>query len=145
MGLSCRPYALPDCPMTLLLPAHAALLGEVRGLIDQAQQHVAQAANSALTLLYWQVGLRIQREVLRGQRAEYGEQIMSTLSAQLVAEYGATSRATRSSQRQHSRSAILRSHQSVCGAIHKTPIPTFPRPFGLLRSPLWGKGGVGGL
>lgn len=64
------------------------LLAELRGLIDAARQHVAQAANATLTMLYWQVGQRIRKEVLNDQRAEYGEQIMSTLSTQLVREYG---------------------------------------------------------
>lgn len=65
-----------------------ALLSELRGLIDTARQHVAQTANAALTMLYWHVGQRIRREVLKNARAEYGEQIVSTLSTQLVAEYG---------------------------------------------------------
>lgn len=65
-----------------------ALLFELRGLIESARRHVAQTANATLTMLYWQVGRRIQREVLKNERAEYGEQIVSTLSTQLVAEYG---------------------------------------------------------
>ena len=64
------------------------LLGELRGLIDAARQQVAQTVNATLTLLYWRVGQRIRREVLQDQRAEYGEQIVSTLSTQLVREYG---------------------------------------------------------
>ncbi|RYF82659.1 MAG: DUF1016 domain-containing protein [Comamonadaceae bacterium] len=64
------------------------LLSELRGLIDQARRHVAQTANSAQTLLYWHMGLRIGREVLKGRRADYGEQIVATLSTQLVQEYG---------------------------------------------------------
>jgi predicted nuclease of restriction endonuclease-like (RecB) superfamily len=65
-----------------------ALLGELRGLIEQARQQVAQAANSALTMLYWQMGQRIQREVLRDGRAGYGVQILATLSQELARDYG---------------------------------------------------------
>jgi len=65
-----------------------ALLTELRGLIEAARQRVAQAANSTLTMLYWHVGLRIRNEVLREGRAEYGEQIIATLSAQLMRDYG---------------------------------------------------------
>ena len=69
--------------------AHAkSLLSELRGLIEQARQHVAQTANSTLTLLYWQVGARLQREVLHDGRAEYGQQILATLSHELVRDYG---------------------------------------------------------
>lgn len=38
--------------------------------------------------LYWQIGKRIREDVLQEQRAEYGEQIVSSLSHQLTAEYG---------------------------------------------------------
>lgn len=34
----------------------ASLLPELRSLIEQARQHVAQAANRTLTMLYWKVG-----------------------------------------------------------------------------------------
>lgn len=71
------------------MPAdEAALLNDVRGLIANARDVTAAAVNSALVLLYWQVGTRIRTEVLRSKRAYYGEQIVPTLSAQLVAEFG---------------------------------------------------------
>ena len=64
------------------------LVTELRGLIEQARQHVAQTANSAVTMLYWHVGLRIRGEVLKETRASYGERIVATMSRQLVSEYG---------------------------------------------------------
>ena len=64
------------------------LVNELRGLIEQARQHVAQTANSTLTLLHWKLGARIQGEILQGARASYGEEILPTLSAKLVPEYG---------------------------------------------------------
>jgi hypothetical protein len=72
----------------LIQKPHAALLTELRGLIDGARQHVAQTANATLTMLYWHVGQRIRREVLRGGRAGYGEEILATLSQELVKDYG---------------------------------------------------------
>lgn len=39
-------------------------------------------------MLYWKVGERIRREVLKQDRAEYGGEIVATLSQQLTAEYG---------------------------------------------------------
>ena len=65
-----------------------SLLAEIRALIEDTRRHVAQTANSALTLLHWRLGERISREVLQGQRASYGEEILPTLSAKLVPEYG---------------------------------------------------------
>lgn len=43
----------------------------------------AQAVNSALVGLYWEVGHRIHAEVLKSKRANYGEEIVATLSRQL--------------------------------------------------------------
>ncbi len=68
--------------------ASNALLSELRGLIEAARQHFAQAANATLTMLYWHLGQRIHEEVLNKGRAEYGEQILPTLSAKLVQDYG---------------------------------------------------------
>jgi predicted nuclease of restriction endonuclease-like (RecB) superfamily len=64
------------------------LLGDIRSLIEQNRQQLVSTVNSALTLLYWQIGQRIHSEVLRGERAAYGEQIVSALSRQLAVEYG---------------------------------------------------------
>jgi predicted nuclease of restriction endonuclease-like (RecB) superfamily len=64
------------------------LLSEVRDLIVEARQRTAQAVNAGLTLLYWQVGDRIRREVLKEKRAEYGAEILQALSARLEAEFG---------------------------------------------------------
>ena len=64
------------------------LLRDLRLLIEQARGHVAQAVNSELVMLYWRVGQRINEDVLKGRRAEYGKQIFSTLSGKLSADYG---------------------------------------------------------
>jgi hypothetical protein len=46
------------------------------------------AVNSELTTLFWRIGRRIHTQVLSGQRAGYGEEILSTLATQLMREYG---------------------------------------------------------
>jgi len=69
-------------------PTEQQLLGDIRTLIEQGRQQLATTVNSALTILYWQIGQRIHHEVLQGERAAYGEQIVSTLSRQLEQEYG---------------------------------------------------------
>ncbi len=65
-----------------------ALLQEIRQLIDDSRSRLAATVNSALTLLYWNIGRRIHTEVLKGERAEYGEQIIATLAKQLETSYG---------------------------------------------------------
>jgi len=64
------------------------LLHDVRELILSAREHVAQAINAGLTLLYWQVGDRIRREILKEKRAEHGERIVSSLAVRLEREFG---------------------------------------------------------
>jgi len=65
------------------------LLKDLRELIATARQDVARQVNSALVLLYWRIGKRIREDVLKEERAGYGEQILPTLSAELMKEFGA--------------------------------------------------------
>jgi predicted nuclease of restriction endonuclease-like (RecB) superfamily len=78
-------------PRTLALkPAALAspLLADVRELILTAREAVARTVTAGLTLLYWGIGHRIRVDVLKESRAEYGEEIVQTLSAQLEKEFG---------------------------------------------------------
>src|SRR5690606_3674986 len=68
--------------------AEAKLLTDLRDMIQRARSGVAQAVNSAVVLLYWEIGRRIRTEILDEKRAEYGEEIVSTVSRQLAAEFG---------------------------------------------------------
>jgi predicted nuclease of restriction endonuclease-like (RecB) superfamily len=65
-----------------------ALTADIRRLIEGARQQVAQAVNAGLASLYWQIGRRIRQDILRERRAEYGAEIVATLSRQLVPEFG---------------------------------------------------------
>jgi len=58
------------------------------GLIRQARKTVAQGVDSALVLLYWQIGQRIGQNTLKNRRAGYGEQVLRSLSGKLTAEFG---------------------------------------------------------
>jgi len=64
------------------------LLGDIRQVIEAAREHTAQAVNSTLVTMYWQIGKRVRQDVLGNERADYGKEIVQTLSAQLTAEYG---------------------------------------------------------
>uniref|UniRef100_UPI001FF72733 DUF1016 N-terminal domain-containing protein n=1 Tax=Ralstonia pseudosolanacearum TaxID=1310165 RepID=UPI001FF72733 len=74
--------------MSALTVNHAALVADIRQLIDSARQRVALAVNAELTLLYWQVGRRVHAEVLQGERAAYGQEVVKALAARLTADYG---------------------------------------------------------
>ena len=72
-------------PITLNSPQ--ALLGEIRALIESARQRATAKVNSELTMLFWRIGRRVRTEVLEGERAGYGEQIVPALAAQLTRDY----------------------------------------------------------
>jgi predicted nuclease of restriction endonuclease-like (RecB) superfamily len=65
-----------------------SLISELSKLIDRSKEQVVIQANSALTLLFWDIGTRINKEILQHKRADYGKQIVSTLSTQLSEKYG---------------------------------------------------------
>ncbi|HZT40681.1 MAG TPA: PDDEXK nuclease domain-containing protein [Chthonomonadaceae bacterium] len=69
-------------------PDVTGLLGDIRQLIEQARERMAVAVNRELTLLHWHIGDRIRKDILREERAPYGEQIVITLSAHLTQEFG---------------------------------------------------------
>jgi len=68
--------------------APKALLTEVREFILEARRQTARMVDAGLTLLYWQIGGRVRREILRDKRAGYGERIISALGRQLESEFG---------------------------------------------------------
>ena len=57
-------------------------------IIEQAQRLAYQAVNETLIKRNWLLGMRIQHEVLKDQRAEYGEQVIKTLAKDLTKTYG---------------------------------------------------------
>jgi hypothetical protein len=61
-----------------ILPS--GLLEDIRKMIHEARESIARTVNTAQTALYWKVGLRIRQDVLKEKRADYGAQILSTLS-----------------------------------------------------------------
>ncbi|PAM94000.1 hypothetical protein B4N84_13015 [Flavobacterium sp. IR1] len=64
------------------------LLYELSQLIEQSKHQVSIQANSAITILFWQVGNHINQDILENKRAEYAKKIVSTLSTQLKEQYG---------------------------------------------------------
>lgn len=67
---------------------HGNLLADIRQLIEATKSQVASTVNSAMTLMYWHIGDRINRDVLGGERAIYGKQIVARLAQNLQTEYG---------------------------------------------------------
>ena len=66
----------------------AELLNDLRQIINAARTHVAATAKYEVTMMYWNIGNRINRDVLNNERAEYGKQIVAQVARQLQEEYG---------------------------------------------------------
>lgn len=71
-----------------VMPTEESLFNELSQLIEQSQLQVAAQVNSALTMLFWHIGYRINQNILQNKRADYGKQIVVTLSQQLTEKYG---------------------------------------------------------
>lgn len=69
-------------------PETAVLLSDIRSLIEAARMRVSTTANAEMVLLYWHIGDRIRKDILGMERADYGKQIVQTLSGKLILEYG---------------------------------------------------------
>ncbi len=78
-------------PTTLKPGEKNQLFISIRELIELSKQQVSVSVNATMSLLYWQIGKRINIEIESQNRSEkYGKQIVATLCRQLDAEYGAS-------------------------------------------------------
>lgn len=68
-----------------------SLFLDIKNIIDSAKKDLAVQVNSAMSALYWEIGNRINQDLLKEKRAEYGKQIVSQLTKQLRTEYGSNS------------------------------------------------------
>jgi len=64
------------------------LLKDLITIIEQGKQQTAVQVNSTMTLVFWQVGKRINEDILQHKRAAYGKQVVVNISEQLTSQYG---------------------------------------------------------
>ena len=65
------------------------LIQEIKRIVTQARQKAYTAINSAMVEAYWQMGKRIVEQEQQGKdRADYGSQLLKSLSKELTAEFG---------------------------------------------------------
>lgn len=70
------------------LPAKSNLYNDLKDIVKNSKQEIAVGVNATMSMMYWQIGRRINTEVLGNKRAEYGKLIVKNLSSQLTADYG---------------------------------------------------------
>jgi predicted nuclease of restriction endonuclease-like (RecB) superfamily len=66
----------------------APLFESIRQLIEESRVRTAVTVNAELTMLYWKVGKYIKEDILKSNRANYGEKVIESLSIQLTQQYG---------------------------------------------------------
>ncbi|MCL2861511.1 MAG: PDDEXK nuclease domain-containing protein [Firmicutes bacterium] len=66
------------------------LVGEVSHIIEKRKHSIVTQANSGMVMMFWEVGRHIDFSILNNKRADYGKQIVTTVSKQLVLRYGSS-------------------------------------------------------
>ena len=64
------------------------LANDIKSLIEQSKQQVVLAVNATMSMLFWQIGKRINDEISKDRSETYGKQIVATLWRQLENDYG---------------------------------------------------------
>jgi hypothetical protein len=68
---------------TLIKASEQHLFNDLSQLIEQSKRFVIAQANSVMTMLFWNVGKRLNEDILKNKRAEYGKRIVAPLARQL--------------------------------------------------------------
>jgi len=71
-----------------LIKEEQLLFNEIKHLIEASKQKVLIKVNTELILLYWNIGIRINKYVLGNQRADYGREVVKKLSDRLTEAFG---------------------------------------------------------
>ena len=74
--------------MSELVENNNEFISEVLQLVRKSRNKVAGLVNVELTMLYWNIGSKINQVVLNNNRAEYGKQVIEKLSNALTQEFG---------------------------------------------------------
>jgi len=69
---------------------HQDLMKDLKDLVAQTKSQLAIQVNSAMVVLYWKIGDRINKDILENKRAQYGKEIIVQISRQLTVEFGSS-------------------------------------------------------
>ncbi len=74
--------------MELAAEAQKSIFFEIKNLIESSKNKVAVSVNAEMTMLYWQIGNKVNEEIEKYNEDTYGKKIVATLWRQLSDEYG---------------------------------------------------------
>ncbi len=95
------------------------LFSEIKSIIDSAKKDLAVQVNSTMSALYWEIGNKINQDLLKEQRAEYGKQIVSQLAKQLQTEYGSDSFSEKNLRRMMQFASVFPDREIVASLIRQ--------------------------
>lgn len=64
------------------------LFHDLAQMIEKARSRVVAKVNSEMVLLYWQIGKRVQQDLRREKRADYGKLVVEKVAERLQDNYG---------------------------------------------------------
>jgi predicted nuclease of restriction endonuclease-like (RecB) superfamily len=73
-----------------LISGENILFNDISALIDETRQKIYAYASGSTVYLFWQIGKRINSDILDNKRADYGKKIVSRVATQLTEKYGRT-------------------------------------------------------
>lgn len=65
-----------------------SLYTDISDMIYNTKNDIKNQMNNSIISLYWNIGKKLSDEILQGQKAEYGKNLIGELSLRLTAEYG---------------------------------------------------------
>jgi hypothetical protein len=66
----------------------SSLYNNVASLIETTKEKVYHSVNTELVLLYWNIGKTIKEDIIKVERAGYGEKVVEGLAKELSEQYG---------------------------------------------------------
>ena len=64
------------------------LFKDLSRIIENRKKMISYQASNGVIQLFWEVGKKINEDILNNQRAEYGKQIVVSVTRQLQAKFG---------------------------------------------------------
>ena len=66
-----------------------SVINEIKQILTEAREKVARTVNNELLLAYWNIGrVIVESEQAGSEKAEYGKQLLKSLSKELIRELG---------------------------------------------------------
>ena len=69
-------------------PCLDSLILDITQIIENSKNNIQRLVNAELVLMYWNVGKKVKDEILKNERAEYGKELIPSISKILTEKYG---------------------------------------------------------